>query len=407
MKIKILWISPFIPYDKVPHAGGKVHNYYIKYFKKNLNCEIKLLTFAKKIELSEFDLNNYNIDCEYIIKDKSFGTILVRKLLNLESKCNPFHKFGGGIMNFDIYGFKKMIKEYYKNNIENTPDYIILQWTQAGLMIDYLKKLYPNSIYTIIEEDVSFQGTQRKVDSIQNPIIKTFYKIRSLKYKNAELLALNHANIITVNNSKDRDLLLNENIDNDKIIQVVPYFDNKVHIKTEPRNKNILFYGAMHRAENYLSAIWFIEKVFYQLHDNDIKFIIIGSNPNRQLLKYKSDRIKITGYVDDIEKYFKNSLCMVAPLLLGAGIKVKILEALSAGLPVLTNNIGAEGIGIVNGIHYINCSTPDDYTKAIYFLIKNKSLQKLLEKNGKQFIKDNFSIDIKLHELIQKMNTLR
>lgn len=407
MKKKILWISPFIPYDKVPHAGGKVHNYYIKYFKKNIDCEIKLLTFAKKTELSKLDLNKYDIDCEYIIKDKSLITIFIRKLLNLESNCNPFHKFGGGIMNFDIYGFKKMIKKYYKDNYENTPDYIILQWTQAGLMIDYLKKLYPNSIYTIIEEDVSFQGVQRKVDLVENSIIKVFYKIRGLKYKNAELLALNHANIVTVNNFKDRELLLNEKINSDKIIQVVPYFDNKVHIKTEPRNKNILFYGAMHRAENYLSAIWFIEKVFYQLYDNNINFIIIGSNPNKRLLKYKSERIQITGFVDNVEKYFKNSLCMVAPLLLGAGIKVKILEALSSGLPVLTNNIGVEGIGIIDGIHYLNCSTPEEYIKAINSLIKDITLQKQLEKNGKQFILDNFDINTKLDELIKKMNTLR
>lgn len=400
---KILWISPYIPYDKVPHAGGKVHNYYIKYFKEKLHCDIKLLTFARKKELDKLDLNYYGIDCEYIVKDKNFFTILFRKMFNLESECNPFHRFGGGITNFDVFQFKKMIRKYCKGNYNKNPDFIIMQWTQAGLMINYLKRFYPQSKYIIIEEDVSFQGSLRKAKRVKGIIFNAFYKKRAERFKHAELCALQLADIITVNNFKDKKLLLEENIKPDKIVLVAPYFDDRTGLKVEKRNKNIIFYGAMDREENYLSAIWFIEEVFYYLDDQEIKFLIIGGNPNKKLREYESERVKVVGFVDDVGEYFKNSLCLVAPLLLGAGIKVKILEALSAGLPVLTNEIGAEGIGITDKIHYFYCRKPDDYISTINRLKEDIDLQKKIGNNGRQFIRKNFNINEKLDDLIDKM----
>ena len=75
---------------------------------------------------------------------------------------------------------------------------------------------------------------------------------------------------------------------------------------------------------------------------------------------FKPDVITVTGFVKEISKYFEQSLCLVAPLVLGAGIKIKVLEAMSAGLPVLTNQIGIEGIPAQNGIHYYYCERPQE-----------------------------------------------
>lgn len=404
---KILWISPYMPYDKVTHAGGKCHNYYIKYFKKKLNCKIDLLTFAYKKESVYFDLNDYEISYKCILKDKNWFTIFIRKLMNIESICNPFHRFGGGISNYMFYGFQKMIKRYYDENKDNPPDVIVMQWTQAGFMINYLKKSFPNSLYIIIEEDVSFQGKLRKLEFTSNLLLKTFRQLRFNIYKQSELKILNFANIVTVNNYKDKALLEKEKICLDKIVQIAPYFDNMANLNTEERNKNILFYGAMNRQENYLSAIWFIENVFYQLADSKLEFLIIGGNPNYNLSAYESERVHVIGYVEDIGDYFKNSLCLVAPLLLGAGIKIKVLEALSAGLPVVTNEIGAEGIGIIDEISYLHCNKPSDYITAIDRLSRDADLQKRIGNNGRQYIIDNFNIDKTLDNLIDKMINYR
>lgn len=108
--------------------------------------------------------------------------------------------------------------------------------------------------------------------------------------------------------------------------------------------RSVLFFGAMARPENYLSAIWYIENVMPRIQDLKLKFVVLGSNPAEVFEKYINDEVIVTGFVEDVTPYFEKSLCLVAPLVLGAGIKVKILEAMSAGIPILTNAIGIEGI---------------------------------------------------------------
>lgn len=83
----------------------------------------------------------------------------------------------------------------------------------------------------------------------------------------------------------------------------------------------------MSRHENYLSALLFIDKVMPLLSELDIRFIILGSNPPQDPNERQNERIIVTGFVDSIVPYFEKCMCMVAPLILGAGIKVKIIEA--------------------------------------------------------------------------------
>ena len=82
----------------------------------------------------------------------------------------------------------------------------------------------------------------------------------------------------------------------------------------------------MSRPENYLSAIWFIDNVMPLLKSDNYRFVILGSRPPEELKKRECTKIVITGFVESIVPYFEKSMCMVAPLVLGAGIKVKIIE---------------------------------------------------------------------------------
>ena len=102
---------------------------------------------------------------------------------------------------------------------------------------------------------------------------------------------------------------------------------------------------------------------------------------------------RITGFVENVEPYFETALCSLVPLLLGAGIKVKVLESMSAGVPVLTNNIGIEGIPAKDGLEYLHCETADDYISAITKLAGDEKLRNLLSENGRKFIKETFDYE--------------
>lgn len=404
MKQKVLWISPFVPYDKVNHAGGKNHNFYIKFFKKSGLYDIELLTLCRREEISSIDLAIYDIPYSIEITDKNGFRILWRKILNIESKFNLFQRYGGGVRNNVVILLKKLIHKYYVKNMNEHPDIVILQWTQASLLLPYIKRIFPNSKYVCIEEDVCFQSTERKILAETSVIKKLFFKKRADKFKKCELNVLNRCDVVVTLNDKDTELLKDEGIKEDKIFTSVVYFDSFKCNRENKIRRDILFYGAMNRKENYLSAIWFIENVLPLLKNENINFTVVGGRPDKSLLEYQSEHVKIVGFVDDVTEYFENAACFVAPLVLGAGIKVKVLEALSAGVPVLTNSIGIEGIPARKGHDFIYCTTPGEYADNIKLLIEDNELAQSIGRNARQFIIKNYNLDERLEKLIQFIN---
>lgn len=241
------------------------------------------------------------------------------------------------------------------------------------------------------EHDVTYVGYKRKVDYYTG-FRKVIWKIKYHHERKVELDTLKLCNMILPQNSDNMELLKKDGISSDKLQWLVPYFHNMDSCIRTSNGKDILFYGAMARKENYLSAIWFIQNVMPMLEDLDVRFVVLGSNPPQQLKEYESDRVCITGFVDSIEPYFQRSMCLVAPLVLGAGIKVKILEAMSSGIPVLTNNLGIEGIPAKDGIEYFHCETPKEFEMKIRQIHNHWNEEKMSEEQ-KRFIGKTYSVE--------------
>ena len=142
------------------------------------------------------------------------------------------------------------------------------------------------------------------------------------------------------------------------------------------------------------------------LADTDLRFVIVGSNPNKELLKYCSERVIVTGYIEDVSQYFEECLCLVAPLVHGAGIKVKILEAMSAGIPVLTNDIGIEGIPAGRD-SYLHCSSPEDYATAIRKILNGEIDGSSIGQNGAAFINDQYNFGKSYTDFVNLINNLK
>lgn len=399
-KKKLLWVSYLAPYDTVPHAGGKTHNFYVKGIQKIGDFDIHLITFAKTSELAKIDLSDYGIDYDLITHHYRGISHLFWASLKKLQFFNILDPNGGFVAPYVAYQLKKHLRKLKKSGY--IPDIIILEWTQIGLYEKYIRRLFPNIPTLIIEVDVSFLSLWRKYEAENRILIKYLKKSAFNRLRSRELECLIDADTVIVNNRKDL-ILLQENGIFENVIELPPYFQSFLNCKYTGRLKDIVFYGAMSRPENWRSAIWFIENVWPMLDTSELRFVIVGSNPPAELLKYSSDHIILTGFVEDISPYFQNSLCFVAPLVLGAGIKVKIIEAMSAGIPVLTNHIGIEGINAVNGEHYFHCEKPQEYVDIIQKLISGEINKEKVSNAAKEFIKEEYHYDKSLLELNRKL----
>ncbi|MPM31960.1 hypothetical protein SDC9_78517 [bioreactor metagenome] len=403
MSNKLLIISPYIPYDKVPHAGGKTHNYYLKRFSSDEKFDVKLITFADEEEAKNIDETRKNCnDVHLFVYSNNRLEKIKRIILNLNYKFNLFDKNAGMCSGYLKCSLKKKLEKLKKDGYE--PRYIILEWTTTVLMVDHIKAIFPKAKIIASEHDVAYLGFER-IMKVNNTFRN---RVRYKKIFNSELKSLSKCDLVVTHNFKDYNLLKNLNVDISNLDYICPYYDDYSICNINSNNKNILFFGAMDRKENYESCIWFIKNVFTKLEmlDNDFKFYIVGNKPNGKLLQYCNDNIIVTGFVDKVEPYFEQSLCMVSPLLLGAGIKVKVLESMSAGLVVLTNNIGIEGIPAKSDEHYIHCENPEDYLNEIINLKTGKKDAFLIGAKGKEELKKNFSLESSYNKLRERILNL-
>lgn len=390
-KISVLWISKSVPYDNVGHAGGKTHNFFLKELMKDEELSIRLVSFADYNDEWQNDHIKYGVKSDVITwpKRKSIKWFLWR-MLDLETLVNPFNRYAGLTWNFEAINLLKRLKKLKRDNF--VPDLIIMEWTQIILMQKEIKIIFPFAKMIGVEVDVAFLSYKRILSYKKNSFIYKYFKIRYERLKRKEINAVTNLDDIIVNNLKDANLLLANGVDN--IITVIPpYFNDFSYSKRKRLNNDIIFWGAMNRPENWKSAIWFIENVMPLLSDLDLRFVVIGARPNESLVKRWNDRIQVTGFVNNTSDYFLSSFCLVAPLVLGAGIKVKVLEGLSSGIPVLANDIATEGIDVVDSVNYFRCITPKDYSDVIHNIYTNVNLGEKVGTAGRNLIKNKYNLN--------------
>ena len=394
----ILWISSSPPYSKISTAGGQTFNYYFKNIASDERFKVRLISLVDSMQKDAVKSEMKEISYKLIASEISW-----KKVINIDSRCNPWTKYAGLISNYRALRILDEVKKYKSEGY--VPDVIILEWTNTVVLANEIKKIFPNSKLVASEHDVTFVGYARKKDYYRG-IKKILWQIKYKKEKKLEIDCLKACDLIVPQNSDNVNLLVEEGIERNKMDHIVPYFNNMKRCARKSNKKDILFFGAMSRPENYLSAIWFIENVMPLLADLNIRFVVLGSNPPEELARFESERVHITGFVQSIEPFFEQSMCLVAPLVLGAGIKVKVIEALPSGIPVLTNKIGIEGIPAENRKHYLHCETPEEYSDYIHGLIMGRVSEEKLCLNSKRFIEERYSIEDSINNYKKRLSIM-
>ncbi len=139
-----------------------------------------------------------------------------------------------------------------------------------------------------------------------------------------------------------------------------------------PAQPDIFFIGALDWLPNQEGLSWFLEKVFPLLLEKlpELVFHIAGRNATPRFLKIlKHPQIKYHGEVEDARQYMGAHRVMVAPLLTGSGIRIKILEAMALGRPVVTTPVGIQGIPAVDGREILVTDDPAQFAQHLIRLV--------------------------------------
>ncbi len=127
----------------------------------------------------------------------------------------------------------------------------------------------------------------------------------------------------------------------------------------------------------------------------NVGFMIVGCYTTQALyqLSRQDSKIIVTGAVPDVRPYLRAADVCVVPMRFGSGIRIKIMEYLAMGKPVVSTSIGCEGLGLVSGKHLIQADTPQDFAKGINKILSDENLRKRFAQEGPSFARSHFHFE--------------
>jgi sugar transferase (PEP-CTERM/EpsH1 system associated) len=164
----------------------------------------------------------------------------------------------------------------------------------------------------------------------------------------------------------------------------------------------IAFIGRMDYFPNQECMFEFCEKTLPQLKAKrpEVKLLIIGAEPTPAVRRLgEIAGVTVTGSVPDVRPYLRSSALMVAPLNIARGTQNKILEAMAAGVPVVTSPVAAGGVDATSPEHFLVATTPEEYTEAILRVLDDPGERRRLAVAGRERVLSRHAWDRSMQRL--------
>jgi polysaccharide biosynthesis protein PslH len=163
------------------------------------------------------------------------------------------------------------------------------------------------------------------------------------------------------------------------------------------RIQNLIFCGSLDYIPNKQGLIWFYKTVYPILKQNmpQMSLTVIGNLTSTEDYSdlIEDSSVNFIGKVDNVVPFYKEASVAVVPLKSGSGTRLKILEAMSMGNPVVSTTIGADGIDYKNGQDLLIADTPDDFAKQILSLLADKDLFETLRLSSYNLVELKYNWD--------------
>lgn len=201
---------------------------------------------------------------------------------------------------------------------------------------------------------------------------------------------------------KDKESLVAMN-DGDLLAGVIPngvtipskMYDYSVRLD-EPGY--IIFCGALWTDPNSEGLNWFCKEVWLLIRNKlpDLKLLVVGSGelPQKFAELRNIDSLEFTGRVEDMKPWYNEAAVSVVPLLNGSGTRLKVLEAMGLGVPVVSTKKGAEGIDYTNGKNILIADTAQEFANTVIQLLNDKEKRISISQSARKLAEEKYDWNI-------------
>lgn len=268
-------------------------------------------------------------------------------------------------------------------------DAIICDFAVAGGVVPW-QAACPKILFT---HNVEAQIWRRHFEVARNPVWKLVCWREYLTMSRAERSYLRLADHVLTVSETDRDVFA-QLIDPRKI-SVIPTGVDLNYFRPAGATEKpgaLVFTGAMDWLANIDAVIYFSERVFPLIRREipDVTFTVAGRAPASRVkeLVRKTPGLRVTGWVEDVRPYIDEAAVYVVPLRVGGGTRLKIFEAMAMGKAIVSTSVGAEGLGIQDGVELLLADTPERFSQAVVELLRNESLRRRLGRGAAKRVQE-------------------
>lgn len=379
-KLRILFLSRWFPYQ--PDNGSKLRIYHLL---RGLGAyhDVTLLSFADQPDVRP-DAPEIQAICSevQIVPWHEFNPNSARAWVGFLSFKPRFI--------FDTFSVE-MAGKITQLVRERKYDLIIASQLSMAVYHPYFGNV--PAIFEEVELGLSFGGTQQSSNLIKH-LRSAVTRIKLRMYLSRLLSSFQACSVVS---EQEHRLLLRNFSGCKSSIEVIP---NCVQVNEGERPQSnlapnqLIFSGSFRYYANYEAMLWFVREVFPMVLRRvpDAHLIVTG---DRAGLSFPpTPNVTLAGHVDDIKTLVASSWISLAPMLSGGGTRLKILEAMAVGTPVVATSKGAEGLNAVPGEHILVADAPNAFANQVIRLLESKDLRDKLSFNGKHFVEENYNWEL-------------
>ncbi|MCI0493301.1 MAG: glycosyltransferase, partial [Planctomycetes bacterium] len=389
-RLNILWISHFVPY---PPKGGAFQRSYnlIKAVARQHNVYLVAVRHKRETHTAsktEDAAQALGLLCRKVsivepawIRSKSrFYLAALRCLASRHSTTVQF---------YDFPELHKAIQDVLQNAKINVVHFDAISVAPYVTDVGSLPKV-------LNHHGAEGFMIERRIARERDPIKKVYFAIEARKLQRDERHYCPQFEVNAVVSEYDEQLL-RPAAPNGRFEVIDNGVDLEYFRAPDPgaRKDSLIFAGRLDQYSNADGIYWFCSEIWPAIREREpqLKLVIIGRNPASALVELVNGdpRIEITGFVDDVRPYFDRAIAGVVPLRDGGGTRIKVLDAMAMGMPIVATTVACEGLHVEAGKHLLVADTVRDFADATVRLVNDPELRRQLSRSAHEQAERRYS----------------
>jgi glycosyltransferase involved in cell wall biosynthesis len=296
-------------------------------------------------------------------------------------------------------------KELRHVNLTEDYDYVLLEGDYVYPILNNPKIKHDHVILRVHnDEAIYFKALAR---STKNVIHKMYYHMESSKFANLQKKMIEKVDNYLFISNKEFESFQRQN-PAAKSLFLPPPVTKDVFRVNSFQSKHVVFIGSLFMPNNREAIQWYLEHIHpLMLKEPDYKFIVAGNSRKQSLSwleSYDLTRVIVHDTPKCLDDIYKSGYLFVNPMQNGAGVKLKTIEAIQNGLPVISTSIGYEGTGLVDNKHIMVADQPEEFYRRMKQLFDNPEQARAMLESSQNFIRTHYNHKEVLKGFIQSLN---